>query len=194
MPFNDPPPSAAWRHLQARQGYEVCFFERDPEGGFAVRGTTTAVEEGAAWVVEYEIRLDAGWRTRQATARSRNAAGSLETRLELDHADRWRVDGVERPDLDGILDVDLGSSAMTNAFPVRRLQLGIGESADAPAAWVRELDLAVAPLEQRYERLPDDGDRQRFAYDSLQHGFSAELVYDRHGLAVEYPGIAVRDA
>jgi uncharacterized protein len=191
--FLDPPPSAAWRHRDAREGFEVCFFDRDA-GGFAVRGSTAAVEAGAAWAIEYEIRLDAEWRTREATVRARNAAGRRETRLELDDAGRWRVDGRERPDLDGILDVDLGSSSMTNAFPVRRLGLEVGESAPAPAAWVRELDLAVAPLPQSYERLADEGGAQRFAYESPEHGFSAELAYDSGGLVLEYPGIAVRVA
>ena len=82
---------------------------------------------------------------------------------------------------------------MTNAFPVRRLALAVGESSPAPAAWVREADLAVAPLEQHYERLADGPDAQRFAYCSPQHDFSAELAYDAGGLVLDYPGIAVRD-
>ncbi len=191
--FIDPPASAAWRHRDARDGFEVCFFERDGDD-FLARGTTAAVEEGRAWAVEYAIRLDAGWRTREATVRTRTAAGAGETRLELDAGGRWRADGAERPDLDGILDVDLESSSMTNAFPIRRLGLAIGESAPAPAAWVQALDLAVEPLEQHYERLADEGDKRRFAYDSPQHGFAAELAYDRSGLSVDYPGIAVRVA
>jgi hypothetical protein len=193
MGFAFPPPSAAWRHRDAREGFEVCFFERNDDG-FVARGTTAAVEEGHTWAVEYEIRLDASWRTREATVRTRSAAGAGEARLELDPGGRWRVDGAERPDLDGIVDVDLESSSMTNAFPIRRLGLAIGESAPAPAAWVRALDLAVEPLAQRYERLADEGDGQRFAYDSPEHGFAAELTYDRFGLSVDYPGIAVRAA
>ena len=36
--------------------------------------------------------------------------------------------------LDGCIDVDLKSSCCTNTIPVHRLQLGVGQSADAPAA------------------------------------------------------------
>jgi hypothetical protein len=193
MTFTDPPPTAAWLHREAREGFEVCFFERDRDG-FVARGRTAAVEDGHAWAVDYAIHLDPDWRTREATVRTRTAVGAGETRLELDPGGRWRIDGAERPDLDGILDVDLESSSMTNAFPIRRLGLAIGESAPAPAAWVRALDLAVEPLDQRYERLDDEGEKQRFAYDSPQHGFAAELTYDRSGLSVDYPGIAVRVA
>jgi hypothetical protein len=193
MTFASPPATAAWRHRDARDGFEVCFFERDGDGVVA-RGTTAAVEEAHGFAVEYEIHLDAGWRTREATVRTRTAARAAETRLELGPGGRWRVDGAERADLDGIADVDLESSSMTNAFPIRRLGLAVGESAPAPAAWVRALDLAVEPLEQHYERLADEGDRLRFAYDSPEHGFAAELAYDRYGLSVDYPGIAVRAA
>lgn len=188
-----PPRAAAWRHLHARDGFEVAFFDVGDDG-ISVRGHTTAVEEGEAWAVSYEIELGPDWHTRTAVVRGAGAGGDRETRLELGAGGRWRVDGVERPDLDGILDVDLGSSSMTNAFPVRRLDLAIGESAEAPAAWVRELDLAVAPLPQSYERLTDEGDGRRFAYDSPEHGFEAVLDYAPDGLVRDYPGIAVRVA
>lgn len=46
------------------------------------------------------------------------------------------------------LDVDLESSALTNALPVHRMGLGIEPAADAPAAYVRALDLSVDRLEQ----------------------------------------------
>ena len=79
---------------------------------------------------------------------------------------------------------------MTNAFPVARLDLRPGERADAPAAWVRQLDGAVERLEQRYERLA--GAEERYAYVSLADGFRGELAYDASGLVLDYPGIATR--
>jgi hypothetical protein len=54
------------------------------------------------------------------------------------------------------------------------------------------MDLRVEPLAQSYERLPDEGDRVRYRYLSPSFDFEAELAYDRSGLVVDYPGIAVR--
>jgi hypothetical protein len=96
--------------------------------------------------------------------------------------------------LDGCLDVDLESSSLTNAFPVHRLGLEVGELAEAPAAYVRALDLSVERLEQRYLRLDDDGERQRYVYTAPAFEFECELSYDEFGLILEYPGIAVRAA
>ena len=190
MPFADPPRCAAWRHLDAREGFEVVFLRA---GRF--EGDTAAVEEGKAWAVRYDISVDAGWATRSARVWSRASSGLRELSLEADGAGRWRVDGAPAGHLDGCLDVDLESSSLTNAFPVHRLGLAIGESADAPAAYVRALDLAVERLEQRYTRLADDDEgRRRFHYVSPAFDFECELVYDASGLVLDYPGIAVRAA
>jgi uncharacterized protein len=102
------------------------------------------------------------------------------------------VDGAAVPELDGCFDVDLEPSACTNSFPVRRLRLRVGESAAAPAAYVRSFDLRVERLEQDYARMDDAGGHQRYDYRSPEFGFACVLVYDASGLALDYPGIATR--
>ncbi len=191
MSFRDPPQFAAWRHRDARDGFEVVFLDADRDG-YRLEGETTAVEEGEAWYVQYLIALDASWSTRSAWVSGRSTSGAHELTLEADGAGRWRINGRDEPRLDGCLDVDLESSALTNAFPVHRLGLGIGEEADAPAAYVRALDLRVERLEQRYRRLGNDGNRERYHYKAPRFGFECELLYDEFGLVLDYPGIAVR--
>jgi uncharacterized protein len=68
----------------------------------------------------------------------------------------------------------------------------VGEQADAPAAYLRALDLRVERLAQRYARLEDGGERLRYAYAAPELGFEAELAYDRAGLVLDYPGLATR--
>jgi len=189
--FLPPPATACWQHLEARSGFEVAFF-RDAEDGWAVEGTTAAVEEARTWVVAYSIRLDAGWVTRDARIMARTVSGSRETFLQSDGTGRWLINGVLAPHLDGCLDVDLESSAMTNTLPVHRLGLPEGGQADVPAAYVRALDLRVDRLEQTYRRMADQAARQRYDYAAPAFGFTSRLVYDDSGLVVDYPGIARR--
>src|SRR6478672_139685 len=184
--------AAAWRHRDARDGFEVLFLDAGLDGGRRLGGHVAAVEDGVAWVVRYEIDVDAAWRTRGARIRARTARGTTDRTVEGDGEGRWRVDGVPVPALDGCLDVDLEASAATNAFPIGRLGLAVGAAADAPAAYVRVLDPVVARLDQRYERVADDGDRRRYRYASPAFGFEAVLAYDAPGLVVDYPGIAIR--
>ena len=73
--------------------------------------------------MRYAIRVDRGWRTESAHLWAQSAGGLYERRLEADGRGRWRIDGAPAPALDGLLDVDLEASAMTNAFPVRRMRL-----------------------------------------------------------------------
>lgn len=189
----DLPATAAWRHLDARIGFEVLFLHADG-AGYRFEGQSTAVEEGKAWGIRYTLELDSGWTTRSAHILARSEQGAYEVRLEGDGTGGWRVDGKPAPQLDGCLDVDLEASAFTNALPVHRLGLEVGQRSDAPAAYVRAPGLGARRLEQHYGRLEDDGERTRYDYAAPEFDFTSVLVYDRFGLVLEYPGIAVRVA
>jgi uncharacterized protein len=188
---HDFPATATWRHLGAREGFEALFPARGV-GGHRLEGWSTGVEDGRAWGVRYAIVLDDDGTTREARVECRSAGGARAVQVEGDGRGGWLVNGAPAPHLDGCLDVDLEASAFTNAFPVRRLRLGVGGRADAPAAWVRAPGLAVERLEQTYERLPDDGRGARYRYAAPALGFAAVLACDGAGLVLHYPGIAVR--
>jgi hypothetical protein len=191
MSFSDPPAVATFEHRDAQRGFEVVFIQAEA-GGYRINGHTAGIEDGQAFAAEYSIALDGSWVTRSAHVRGRSASGEHELALEADGAGHWMVNGEPAPELDGYLDVDLEASAFTNAFPIHRLGLDVGEGSEAPAVYVRELDLAVERLEQRYRRLPDEGSRLRYHYESPRFDFQAELVYDEAGLILDYPGVAVR--
>jgi hypothetical protein len=191
MRFAHLPATAAWQHQDARTGFEVAYFQSVADG-LRIQGCTTAIEDGDTWAVEYAVDLDATGATRRAEISGRSVAGRSSTLLESDGAGRWLVGGVHAAHLDGCLDVDLESSAMTNALPVRRMGLAIGDRAAAPAAYVRAIGLAVDRLEQTYLRASDEAARQRYDYAAPAFDFTARLTYDESGLVLDYPGIAVR--
>ncbi len=193
MGFRDPPRHAAWRHRDGRDGFEVAFLESHG-GGYHLEGATAAVEDAEPWAVQYAIVVDRGWVTRRARMSGRSMSGVHELVLEADGPGRWRINRMPASGLDGCLDVDLESSSLTNALPVHRLGLEVGQGADAPAVWVRALELGVERLEQHYVRLEDDGSRQRYRYSAPDFGFECQLSFDEFGLVLDYPGIAVRTA
>jgi len=166
-------PHAAFRHHTAREGFEVVFI-----GDQRIEGHTAAVEYETPFAVRYAIELDDAWRTRRAEITGQ--PGTVV--LEADGDGHWLVDGERRPDLDGCLDVDLESSAATNAFPVAR------GATDAPAAYVRAFGLEVMRLEQAYERV---GERT-YRYDCDTFDAHIELLYGDDGFVLEYPGLATR--
>jgi hypothetical protein len=189
MGFADPPAFAAWRHCESRSGFEVVFLSaRRAEGG------SVAVEGSDGWSAQYAIELDDDWVTTGARVSARSATGHHDVELEADGKGRWRIDGRPAAHLDGCLDVDLEASCLTNALPVRRLGLEVGQAAHAPAAYVRALDLAVERLEQHYTRLDDLDGKQRYRYEAPAFDFECELTYDAAGLVLAYPGIGQRAA
>src|SRR5690242_11103095 len=182
------PPYAAWRHSEARDGFEVALFEPG-DRGVRIDGYTAAVEDGEPFAVGYAIDLDPRWRTRSARVWSRSLRGRHAVLLEADGEGGWLIDGEPAERLDGCLDVDLESSALTNAFPVARLRLEAGAGAEAPAAYVRALGLEVERLEQRYLRIDDGTGPERYDYSAPGFDFRCELAYDESGLLIDYPGI-----
>jgi hypothetical protein len=183
--FANLPAFAAWRFVDAVDGFEVVYAQPG-----RLRGHTSAVEDGQAYAVRFEIALDDRWRTREARVASDTVAGPRATVLRSDGDGRWTVDGESAPQLDGLIDVDLEASACTNTLPIHRLAPRRGEVTKAPAAYVRALDLFVTRLDQTYRRLDD----VRYEYTSEGGDFRAVLEYDAAGLIVDYPGIAVRFA
>jgi len=186
------PGFAAWRHGGSRAGFEVVFLSAAPHPRAV--GSAAAVEDEEPLIVNYTINLDDEWITTSAHVAGRSLRGARELRLDADGLGGWLIDGQPSPALDGCLDVDLESSCLTNALPVHRLSLRVGEAAEAPAAYVRALDLHVERLEQRYKRLEDRGATQRYHYEAPAFDFECELVYDHAGLVLDYPGIGERVA
>jgi uncharacterized protein len=191
MAFGQLPAFAAWRHHGAREGFEVVFLRADSRGR-RLDGHSTGVEAGQAWATAYSITVDVDWLTRRVSVSAQSTSGSRQVRLESDGAGEWLVNGAPAPHLTGCVDVDLESSVFTNALPVHRLHLRVGDEADVPAAFVRALDLRVERLDQRYVRLDDEGGQQRYDYAAPRFDYTGRLDYDSSGLLLEYPGIAAR--
>jgi uncharacterized protein len=128
------PPQAAWRHVGAREGFEVTFAEVN--GGLSFTGTTSALEKTQAWAVSYEITVDPmSWATRTARVTEQSSAGQRALEVSTDGVGSWRVGGRPAPLLDGCLDIDLESSVLTNAFPARRPRAA-APARSRVAAWV----------------------------------------------------------
>src|SRR5262245_64051763 len=109
---------AAWRHQGARAGFEVVFLRRE-RSGYRVDGHSTAVQEGEAWGIRYELRLDEEWVTRSADVVGQSAEAAYEVRLEGDGTGSWRVDGSPVLELEGCLDVGLEASDCTHVLLTR---------------------------------------------------------------------------
>lgn len=154
-------------------------FQLKEDGPKILRGWVVAMVERVGCAVQYQVSADEHWVTRRVDIELESSVGGALV-IEHDGQGRWSVDGVIHSGLDGCLDVDLGISPSTNTLPIRRLRLGVGESEDLVAAWVRFPDMTVEVLPQRYERTAES--TYRYQSDSFQ----ADLDVDEYGVVLRY--------
>jgi hypothetical protein len=108
---------------------------------------------------------------------------NLNLELSVDPLRRWQVNGVDKPAVEGCIDLDLNFSPSTNLLPIRRLNLEVGARAEIKAAWLRFPSFELEPLRQVYERL----DEFKYRYSSHAGTFVAELTVNRMGFVTAYP-------
>ena len=172
-----------WRRLDV-PGSDSCVLTRsDP--GWRLSGTATFADPRGDARLEYTVAVDDQWRTTSGSVHGAIGTRPVALVIERTQDDRWRVNGVARPELDGLVDLDLGFTPATNLFPLRRLALRVGESADAAAAWLDEQRWVLRRLPQRYERRSDDA----WWYESPDGGYEGLLRVNAEGFVIDYPGL-----
>lgn len=184
--------SILWRRLDP-EGHEFFHLLSD-SSRWRLAGTAVFSFEGMPCRLDYEIFCDAEWRTRFAKVAGWAGNESVRHEVSVDPSGRWSLDGTERPDLDGCVDIDLEFSPCTNTLPIRRLRLAVGESAPVRTAWLRFPGLGLELFEQAYTRLAES----RYRFESGDGEFVRELEVNADGIVLDYPdfwtSVAFRDA
>jgi hypothetical protein len=162
----------AWAH-EKQQRHEIAWIELGDHRTLTARGRQWC--SGAdAYLLEYELETIPGYVTERVHVRVEGGATLTLARGRS-------------PELEGVLDCDLGFSPLTNAMPVLRdgLQKG-GEAREIEVAWVSVPDLAVHRDHQIYE--PLGAGRLRFR--SPEAGFERVIELTTDGFVRDYPDIA----
>jgi hypothetical protein len=172
-----------WRRLDV-PGCEAARLE-PVEPMWQLSGTAVFAHDGRPCRLDYRVRCDAGWRTRDATVTGWVGDALVDVELRAgDAGGGWRLNGQVVPAVAGCIDVDLNFSPSTNLLPIRRLALAVGGEAAVRAAWLRFPDFTLEPLPQLYRRV----ETHRYDYESAGGRFRTELTVDEAGFVTEYPG------
>ncbi len=161
---------------------------RQDANGVLVDSIIIGLDRGRPFRLRYRIRCDTGWRALEVTL---GLLGPREVELALvsDGQGRWGTpDGQGVSAIQGTVDVDISATPCTNTLPIRRLGLKPGQSAELTVAYLAVPELRLETVRQRYTCLEARPDGGRYRYESPARGFVAELVVDRDGLVVDYPG------
>ncbi len=171
-----------WERLD-RPGHETARLRRRASE-HVLEGSAVFAHEGAPCRLGYSVVADGRFHTLRATVTG--WLGEREVEIEIAaEAGRWSLNGVECPEVEGAIDLDLNFSPSTNLLPIRRLDLEVGQEAPVRAAWLRFPSFDLKPLEQTYRRLSPS----RYLYRS-EGGFKAELDVRPSGFVSLYPGFS----
>lgn len=173
--------SILWRRLD-RPGHESARISRH-ESSWHLAGTAVFAHEGEPCRLDYLVVCDADWRTQTGRVTGWLGNELVEVTVSVDSARRWRLNGIECPDVAGSTDLDLNFSPSTNLLPIRRLDLGVGEHADVQAAWLRFPSFGLERLDQVYRRIGD----KTYRYESAGGAFVTEIEVNDAGFVTRYP-------
>jgi hypothetical protein len=176
-----------WRRLDA-PGHEAAWLSREDDG-YRLAGTAVFADDGRACALNYDLICDAAWVTQSFRLTGRRGSERIDLSVTADSKRRWFLDGREIPAVAGCVDLDLSFSAATNLFPLRRLELAVGQIAGVTSAWLTFPQLRLEPLPQTYRRTGE----HTYAYDSPTLDFSTELVVDDAGFVIKYPPLWVAE-
>lgn len=144
--------------------------------------------DGEPCRLDYAVRCDVSWRTVSGSVRGFVGERAVEVDVAC-VAGRWTLNGADRLETAGCVDLDLNFSPSTNLLPIRRLALPVGGEANVRAAWLRFPGFALEPLEQVYRRTAPGV----YRYESAGGRFVADLDVDENGFVRRYPGFCEAD-
>lgn len=173
-----------WKRLDV-DGHDSCRLSRTADG-WTLDGRAAFHEGGRPCSVSYEVICDGDWRTLSAIVTG--WLGSQDLRFEIMPfgSGNWSLNGVEQPDLAGLIDVDLGFTPATNLVALNRHALSVGDgTTPSPAVYLEFPAARLDHLKQTYERL----DEARYRYTSPAYGYDEILEVSAHGFILDYPGL-----
>ncbi|KIN65281.1 putative DNA-binding response regulator [Sulfitobacter noctilucae] len=133
--------------------------------------------------IRYLIKLDAGFLCQSLEVTSdaagitlnRTSAGWFETNTGL------------LPGSANVFDLDLSWTAVTNTFPIKRLDGNATEAGTFDVVMVTAPDLEMKVMQQSYTKWQNG-----WVYGEEESGYTADLTVDKFGLVTDYPGLCSR--
>lgn len=154
----------------------------------SAESTVICVEDGG-FRLDHRWRISPDWRALSLEVEKWSGEGHALLALEREGGS-WRVDGMQRSDLDGADEPDLSVTPFCNMLPIHRLIAEERESLTLDTCYIDAASMTVVRSRQRYEQLRPN--LVRYIDLGLQSGFEADLEVDDQGLITRYQGLFER--
>lgn len=168
------------------------------EGRLRASGRIIAAADPSRGVEAYNASFEGAIERSEAAGRLllRTITADEERQVSLNRTEDgvWLIQvgqDAERKEFDGAIDVDVANAVIFNALPIRRLRLHrqAGEH-EMAVVYVSLPDLSVRMVRQTYRTVSINSDGA--VINVSRADLDADLVVDRDGLVIDYPGLARR--
>jgi hypothetical protein len=173
-----------WRRLDVA-GLEILSVTNSADGIY-IRGQ--CIDAGdEPFCVHHEWSLDSSWRSKILRLTMVSEGGDRQLGIERAGDAQWKVDGQDRPDLEGCDEIDLSFTPICNCIALRRVELAINDGFELTALHVSLPQLFIAPSRQKYLRTGESA--YRYIDLGLSAGFEAALQVDAQRMIRNYEGL-----
>lgn len=161
------------------------FVSIEKEEMTTVKGYITGEGYEKPWQVNYTLTLNPRWEA-QTVFIEVMSEQNYTISLHKNELQQWMNEkGEHLAAFDGCVDVDISFTPFTNSLPINRLQLTKGEGQDIRVVYVDVRNGVIKTVKQRYLNKGN----QIYKYENEDSGYISELIIDKDGYVVDYPGI-----
>lgn len=134
--------------------------------------------------VKYNLTIDNNWKIQEFNIESEvNSVKNKLTGKKLQN--NWKINNVINPDFKDFIFIDISLTPFTNTLPINHLQIPEGNSQEIKVIYIDVLNNIIKPVPQLYTRISMD----QYRYENLTSDFKADILVDKNGLVVNYPGL-----
>lgn len=141
-----------------------------------------ASNEKMAYKIDYTLEITKKWRIINSIINIDNLGKKKLIKIELNKKNNWVINGEKKINFNLCTDLDLGFSPLTNAIPIKRLNLRESESNNITALWVQYPSFEIKTLDQNYTNLGNNF----YLYES-DTSFKSKLRVTPHNFVMDYP-------
>ena len=136
------------------------------------------------YTADYHITIDKDWNTLDFLIESE--INTVKHTLKGKKVqNEWEINNSTDPDFKDFTFIDISLTPFTNTLPINNLKLHKGGSQEIKVIYIDVLNNSVKPVSQHYTRTAYD----IYHYDNILTDFKADIVVDKDGLVVNYPGL-----
>lgn len=160
------------------------FTIKENDENYTVESKIIGCYEDKIYAVNYRLSIDKDWTIKEFLIESEiNTIKNKMTGKRLQN--NWEINDAIRPDCKDFTFIDISLTPFTNTLPINNLSLTENHPQEINVIYIDVLNNLMKPAKQQYTKTGSNG----YLYENIETDFKADIVVDKTGLVIHYPGL-----